>query len=441
MLIEFTVGNFRSFKDPVTLSMVAAKIKARDEKVNENNTIMIDDKLTLLTSAAIYGANASGKSNLIKALVFMRGFVLNSSKETRASEKINVVPFRLNIESEKLPSFFQIVFLVDHVIYRYGFEVDYERVVTEWLFYSPRRQEVKLFVRDENGIQVSREFKGGNIAKKLTRPNALFLSVAAQFNSELAIKLLAWFESTGLISGLDDTDYGTYTANKFSEDERYRVEILRLIRNSDIDINDVIPEKGKLSESFPADMPQEMKELFLKLAKGKDEVLSFKTSHTKRDMEGLSVSETLFNFGDESEGTQKLFLISGPIVDVLLNGKVLIIDEIEARLHTHLTRKLIQLFNSKTTNPKHAQLIFATHDTNLLSKRLFRRDQIWFVEKDQSSASHLYSLAEIKVEDSKKIRNDASFEDDYLQGRYGAIPILGEMREIILNVSPEEKPE
>lgn len=406
MLIEFTVGNFHSFKDPVTLSMVAAKIKARNESVNQNNTIVIDDKLTLLTSAAIYGANASGKSNLIKALAFMRGFVLNSFKETQANEKINVVPFRLNTESEKLPSLFQMVFLVDQVVYRYGFEVDCERVVTEWLFYSPRRQEVKLFVREGDEFQVSRAFKGGNITKKLTRPNALFLSVAAQFNNELAIKLLAWFEAIRLISGLDDSDYGTYTAQKFSEDERYRAEILRIIRRSAVDIKDVIP--------------------------GKEGIASFKTAHSHWDGDEKSESDTLFNFWDESEGTQKLFFISGPIVDALLNGTVLIIDEIDARFHPHLTHSLVQLFNSKATNPKQAQLIFATHDTHLLSNKFFRRDQIWFIDKDRQDSSCLYSLVEIKV------RNDASFENDYLQDRYGAIPYLGEMRHIVLDENGEE---
>lgn len=406
MLIEFTVGNFRSFNDPVTLSMVAAKIKARNENVNQNNTIVIDDKLTLLTSAAIYGANASGKSNLIKALAFMRNFVLNSFKETRANEKINVVPFQLNTESEKSSSLFQIVFRVDQVVYRYGFEVDCERVVTEWLFYSPRRQEVKFFVREEDEFRVSRAFKGGNITKKLTRPNALFLSVAAQFNNELAIKLLAWFEAIRLISGLDDADYGVYTARKFSEDERYRAEILRIIRCSAVDIKDVIP--------------------------GKEGITSFKTVHTHWDGDEKSESDTLFNFGDESEGTQKLFFISGPIVDALLNGTVLIIDEIDARFHPHLTHSLIQLFNSKSTNPKQAQLIFATHDTHLLSNKFFRRDQIWFIDKDRQGSSCLYSLVEIKV------RNDASFENDYLQDRYGAIPYLRDIRHIVLDENGKE---
>jgi AAA15 family ATPase/GTPase len=134
---------------------------------------------------------------------------------------------------------------------------------------------------------------------------------------------------------------------------------------------------------------------------------------------------------NESHGTQKAFYLAGPIIDVLTNGKVLIVDEMEARLHPLITRELIRLFNSIELNPKRAQLIFTTHDTNLLSNKIFRRDQIWFVEKDSFSASHLYSLAELKIHDSK-VRNDASFEDDYLQGRYGAIPFLGGIKTIVL---------
>lgn len=440
MLIEFTVGNFRSFKEPVTLSMAAAKLKARDEKVNQNNTIVVDDKLTLLTSAAIYGANASGKSNLVKAFAFMRAFTLDSAKATQANEKIGVAPFRLSTETEKRPSFFEIVFLLDNLTYRYGFEVDQERVVSEWLFYVPRKQEVRLFVRDEKGIAVSRQFKGGAVAKKLTRSNALFLSVAAQLNSETAIQVLDWFLMTVIISGLDDTEPGEYSAQKYSENARYHEEILRLIRGSDVDIKDVIAQKG-MPPVIPAKIvPQKSLHYIAEKMQDDDEVISFKTAHTKRNSQGQAVENTLFDLGDESEGTLKLFQISGPIVDVLLNGRVLFIDEIEARLHTHLTRKLIQLFNSKATNPKQAQIVFATHDTNLLSNKLFRRDQIWFVEKDQFSASHLYSLAEIKIGDDK-IRNDASFEDDYLQGRYGAIPLLGELRQIFIDSDGHETQE
>lgn len=429
MLIEFTVGNYKSFKDPVTLSMVAAKLSAKDSNVDQENTFKVKDDLTLLVSAAVYGANASGKSNLVSALGFMCWLVLNSSKESQAKDPIGAVPFRLDTNTEKQPSFFEIVFRQDDIPYRYGFEITTEKVISEWLFYSPRGREAKLFVRDESGISISRNFKGGKSSKSLTRANALFISVAAQFNSETANNVLNWFRSVNFISGLDDTSYGGFTAHKFSKEENYRTGILQIIRDFDIGIDDVRVEKGNINEPgiFPSDMPQEIRDIIIKQMGDESEVFSFKTIHVKRDSEKVSKQYAIFDMEDESEGTQKLFLLSGPILDTLQKGKVLVIDEIEARLHTLLTRKLIGLFNSPNTNPKNAQLIFATHDTNLLSNKIFRRDQIWFVEKDNLGASHLYSLAELKV------RNDASFENDYLQGKYGAIPMFGELRHIVLD--------
>lgn len=435
MLIEFTIGNFRSFKEPVTLSMVAAKINARDARVDENNTFKIDENLTMLTSAAIYGANASGKSNLVSALGFMRWFVINSSKESQADDPIDTQSFRLDAVSEKKPSFFEVVFRKNDIPYRYGFEATPEKIETEWLFYSPRGKEAKLFTRDESGISISRDFKGGRASKSLTRPNALFISVAAQFNSETATDVLNWFRSVGIISGLDDKTYGGFTAHMFSENDDYRAKILQIIRESDVGICDVVVEKVSVKDPdvFPKDMPQELRDLILKEVKDDGEFVNFKSEHNQYDEQG-NLKTILFDMEDESEGTQKLFFLSGPVVDTLREGKILLIDEIEARMHTLLTRKLIGLFNSEETNPNHAQLIFATHDTNLLSNKIFRRDQIWFVEKDSFGASHLYSLAELKV------RNDASFESDYLQGKYGAIPLLGEMRSVVVDLGQEDNP-
>ncbi len=268
---------------------------------------------------------------------------------------------------------------------------------------------MRLFARKGNDIQIGRDLKGGGVAKKATRSNALFLSTAAQLNCETAVQILGWFSKVNVITGILDISYRGFTDRKFTEDPIYHDEIVKLIHRADVDIEDLT------SEARPFSM-----------------VFKLISSHTKRDANGMPVSSEKFDLeNDESAGTQKLYGISGPIIDTLLCGEILIIDEIEARLHTLLTRRLIQLFNSKITNPKNAQLIFATHDTNLLSNKLFRRDQIWFVEKDEFSASHLYSLAEIKVDDNNSVRNDALFEDDYLHGRYGAIPLLGDLREMV----------
>lgn len=433
MLIQFSVANFRSFKELVTFSMVAAKLSSRDPRIDENNTFSVNNQITLLRSAAIYGANASGKSNLVKALTFMKRFVINSSKESQAEEPIDIVPFRLDSESEAQPSHFEVVFLLDDVVYRYGFEVTKEKVESEWLFYSPHGREAKLFVREGGEILPSRDFKKGQSSKLLTRSNALFLSVAAQFNSDTAIKVLGWFKKLGVVSGLDDRGYSNFTANMFLKNSEFKENVLSLIKNSDVGINNVISEKIDINESsfFPKDMPQELIDIVKKQLKKDEELITFRAIHKKNCKNG-AFEEIQFDLDDESEGTQKLFLLSGPVIDSLDKGKVLIIDEIEGRLHTLLTRQLISLFNSPETNPNHAQLIFATHDTNLLSNKLLRRDQIWFVEKDEDSASHLYSLSELKV------RNDRSYENDYLEGLYGGIPLLGEMRQMVIDISKEE---
>lgn len=421
MLIKFTVGNFRSFKESVTLSMVAAKIKARDPKINENNTIKVADDLTLLTSAAVYGANASGKSNLVRALVFMQHFIIDSSKESQFGDLISVDPYRLSTLTEKEPAFFEAVFLVEGTQYRYGFEATRKQIVSEWLFSVPTRKEANLFVRDENGIKTSPKFKEGKGLEEKTRPNALFLSVVAQFNGPVAKKVLGWFQRVGFVSGLDDTGYRNFTVSHFA-DGSLRSGILNFVKKLDLGINDIFHEQVDKSKLvLPSDMPDELRKLVMKSIAG--DVTSVKTKHNKWDAD-KPVGIAVFDMGDESEGTQKLFFLAGPVLDTLSQGKILAIDEMEARLHPLMTQAVIGLFNSPETNPNGSQLIFTTHDTNLLSNKIFRRDQIWFIEKDRQGASHLYSLAELKV------RNDASFENDYIQGRYGAIPFIGNIRQI-----------
>jgi uncharacterized protein len=437
MIIEFSVGNFRSFKEQVTLSMVAAILKARDQKINENNTIKVDDTLTLLTSAAVYGANASGKSNLITAIKFMRSFILGSSRDTQATEIIDIDNFKLSTETEDKPSHFEMVFIADGVQYRYGFDVNQERVISEWLFYVPKKREARLFIRHEKEIECSRNFKEGRDLSQKTRANALFLSVVAQFNGSTSLIVLSWFKRLGIISGLNDSGYRNFTVKQF-ENREFREEILRIVKSMDLGIVDVHIDKptdvktaGVPVLTISVEAPEELSESVqnrLEKIFGPKSVhpMSIQTVHTKYDHNNKPVQQELFDLGvNESEGTQKVFFLTGPLIDTLSNGRVLLIDEMEARMHPILTREIIGLFNSLETNPKRAQLIFTTHDTNLLSKNTFRRDQIWFIEKDNKGASYLYSLAELKV------RNDASFETDYIQGRYGAIPFLGDLRRVM----------
>lgn len=435
MLIEFSVGNYRSFKEKVTFSMVAANLVAKDKKLDENNVFVVNEDLKLLKSAAIYGANASGKSNLAKALVFMKKFMIDSSRETQSVDKIKVEPFRLSTETEKEPSFFELVFRVDNVQYRYGFEANQERVISEWLFYVPKLRETKLFERKLNTISISKQYKAEGLQDK-TRHNSLFLSVSAQFNVGIAEKILAWLSHTlNLVSVSLDDIYIGYTTNCLADDQN-RTEIIKLIKNLDLGISEINIKSidltmDSIDSIIPFETPEITKEgirniweMVIKEANGKETFVT--TLHKKFDSSGNYQSMEKFNLErHESEGTQKLFVLAGYLVTALKEGKILVIDELESQLHPLISQAIVKLFNSNKTNPNNAQLIFMTHDTNLLSNKLFRRDQIWFTEKNHYGATALYSLAEYNI------RNDASFESDYIKGRYGAIPYLGDLSNLV----------
>jgi len=400
MLIEFSIGNYKSFKDKVTFSMVAANIVAKEKELDDNNVFVVDNDLKLLKSAAIYGANASGKSNIAKAIFFMIWFMINSSKSTQSTEKIDVEPFKLSTETETKPSFFELVFLLDGKKYRYGFEANQKNVVSEWLFYVPKTRETRLFERfDNHPINLSKRFKADDIYPK-TRKNALFLSVAAQFNVEIAEKILDWLDTKiAIISVLHDKRYLNYTIDCLTQNID-KEEIIQLVKKLDLGIKELSVKYNKIN-----------------------------TSHQKFDEQGNYVSMELFDLEDEeSEGTKKIVSIAAPLVDTLKNGVILIFDEFDARLHPLISKAIVELFNSKETNCHNGQLIFMTHDTNLLSNKLFRRDQIWFTEKNKYGATDLYSLVEYKI------RNDASFESDYIKGRYGAIPFIGNLNQIISEI-------
>jgi uncharacterized protein len=429
MLIEFTLGNYRSFQDPQTLSMVASSLKSKDPELDENIVIQVANNPSLLTSAAVYGANASGKSNLVQAVAFMRSFVLNSTAGTNTTGGIDVEPFRLSTSTRNQPSYFEILFVESGKRYRYGFEATTERVTAEWLYFVPSTREARLFEREGDQIDIGNYFKEGRDLEQHTRPNALFLSVVAQFNGPIAQKLVTWFRRLEVISRLDELDIflRILTLAQFLAGEQGQA-IRDLIGRLDLGITDLQVEKAAGPKTQPAaGILKEMGREYLNVAGTPDaEQLYVRTVHTRYDDEGNPAGEELFNLVEhESDGTQKLFALSGLLLAALQAGGTLIVDELDVRLHPLLTREIIALFNKRRTNAHEAQLIFTSHDTNLLDNSLFRRDQIWFVEKDQKGASHLYSLAEFKV------RNDKDYERGYIQGRYGAIPYLSHIQTIV----------
>ena len=420
MLIEFSVGNYRSFFQPVTLSMLAAKLRSQQKDLDSNNVFM-ENGIECLRSAAIYGANASGKSNLINAMWFFKRLILESSKESQAGEPIDTEPFLLSPESKQQPSYFQIIFMLEGIKYRYGFELNKKEIIAEWL-YRTVKKEAYLFIRDKGEFKISNAFKEGRNLKSNTRTNALFISVVAQLNGPLCVKLIKWFRSGfNVISGLHDQSYLDYTTVNFETDEIFRNKVISLMRLADTGIENIFIDKRSLQE-----IPEELRNLIESAISRSSKsavtpadisVNRIKTTHSVYDSNQNKVDAMHFDMSSqESEGTQKLFNLSGPIIDTLNRGSILVIDEMEARLHPFLTEAIIHLFNSVNINKHNAQLIFASHCTHVLHSKLFRRDQIWFTEKDRYGVTDLFSLAELKV------RNDASFGKDYLEGKYGAVP-------------------
>ena len=419
MLVQFSVGNFRSFRNVVTLTMVAAHIQE-----NIESHIFKQNDLDLLKSAVVYGANASGKSNLIRAMFVMSELIKNSSKESQAKEAIPIEPYRLSTDFEHSPSHFEIIFLYDDVRYRYGFEVDRERVHREWLYHVPVSRERMLFERTEGKFRIAGPFKEGKGLEEKTRDNALFLSVVAQFNGNIAVRILNWFNSFNIFSGIQSAGYAAYTLNQL-RDPKMGNKIINFIRAIDLGIEEIHLEQTPLMpEHLPPSLPDVFKQLILKQPNVMN--ASLRTIHKKYDEIGRAISFESFDMmQSESDGTQKMFALAGPIMDTLIHGKVLVVDELDARLHPNLTRYILALFNSVKNH--HAQLIFNTQDDNLLESKQLRRDQIWFTEKDLSGWTRLYSLVEYKI------RSDAPFRRDYLGGKYGAIPIFNESEEDFWN--------
>ena len=419
MLVEFRVKNFRSLRDEQVLSLVASK----DKTLHDSNTLATGVRAVpdLLRSAVIYGANASGKSNLIKALQCMRDMVTLSATGLQPGQIVDAPPFRLDHESVSQPTGFEMTFLLDGVRYQYGFALTARRVVSEHLLVYKAFKPQRWFERwhDVESGKDRYEFGSGLKGPKTlwegaTRANALFLSMAVQLNSEQLRPVLDWFvndliifnEITPLAPQLSIQMLGQTDGRKSIRD------FLMAADTSIVDI-DVIARK----------VPKQM--LHFDLAAGRTEVRSEDVEESElRFHHRTERGDAVFGLEDESSGTRNLLFLTGPILDILHRGRTLVFDELDTSLHTLLVRRLVQLFHSVGFNKRGAQMIFTTHDTSLLdAPDLLRRDQVWFVEKNRDQASSLYSLTEFSP------RKNEALERGYLQGRYGGVPFLGDMTE------------
>lgn len=422
MLVDFEVTNFRSFRDSARITL--EPIPAYKERA-ENTFSM--SRCRLLKGAAIYGPNAGGKSNFVQAIDFATSFIRNSATRSVGTTPIPVTPFKLDTETESAPSRFQFNLLDGDVRYRYGFCVDGQAVRSEWLYRTDlaksRARETVLFLREGEGIDARNGITDTKALISRTRDDALFLSVAAQWNEPTARQVITCLSQVHVLFGLKDVNYQFYSAKMVEKGETTRAKLLLdACRNADLGIENIRVEERELdTEAISRLVPRiDVQANTSNPRNGKWVEQRVFLEHPKYS-QGKVVGTVAFDLEkDASEGTRKYFRMMGPIIDALENGYTLIIDELEAKLHPLLTRSIVHLFQSPQSNPKNAQIVFCTHDTNLLSYAGLRRDQIWFVEKSPEGASNLYPLS-----DFKGVRKVSSTESDYIKGRFGAIPFLG----------------
>ena len=425
MLIRFSVENFRSFKDRQTIYLNA--VKTCKEWLDENT--IVDADVRTVSSAVVYGANASGKTNLFIAMLRMKTFMLSSVDIDKNQNFLIGEPFMLNNGTIDAPETFELEFTVygKHFIYGFSLQMkstapDNYEIVKEWLFEVVKKKLQPCFVREkrlsEDGASVNvidvdeKRMPQGKGLEQRTRPDVLFFTVAAQFAEPTCQMISEYIRlSLKVISAVNRQGLPEFSKTKLLVDADMAARIKKLIADADTGIKDLaVVDKGLM--------------------------MSF---HDQYDDAGVVVGRMnfVFNFA-ESQGTQKLFDLSGTLIDALHNGRVLVIDELDAQLHPLLVRHLIELFNNPKTNPKKAQLIFNAQSPDLLGYKAYsdikgkkiarlRRDQIYFVEKDNMEASKVFSLIEFKKGEGGRTRNDASYDKDYLSGVYGGIPFPKEM--------------
>ena len=433
MLISLSLTNYRTFRERVEWNMVATD----DTTFEEDNVAAVPALgLRLLKSAVVYGSNASGKSNLLRGLGLLKSVVRGIAK-LEPDELFPVEPFRLNLTAAAEPSEIEIVFLADGIRYRYGFEADSAHVVAEWLLTKNPGQEAEteIFYRDgqavelpDNGSPQLRYLRDADVVRK----NELLLLRAAENNSPEATKVYEWFRNLNLITALDTSRYRHVLIGILNDPDRAPL-LLDLVQAADLSITSAVPDMldiDNLPDDIPAEVAQRMRTAVAEATKPTQIWRDVQTQHLVYDDHQQPQGHLWFRLQkEESRGTLQFFTLMALILDTLRSGGILAVDELETALHPQLVHKIVTLFHSPAYNQHGAQLLFNTHDTNLLAADSpFRRDQIWFTEKDKYGAAKLYSLADFEpptlVQPGQPVRFD-HLERDYLNGRYGAVPFLG----------------
>jgi len=432
MIIEFSVSNFRSIYTKVTLNLQATKLTGKEASNTHYFTPDKYPQLPILKSAVVYGANASGKSNLLRAVEFFKNFVINST-DLKFGDPLPHAPFGLLKTALQEPSSFEMEFIAkDNIRYIYGFSFDRTDIIEEHLLSFTTRKPAEIFVRKKGeSIRFSSSFKGPKKSlEDQLQNNHLLLSKAANSNFDQVHKIYSYFSDN------INVFHSTYANNNLSkrssfENDVYRNKINQFLKIADTGIEslEVVKEdkdyfsqlannSWPITNSNPNSFYEHAAKLALDEPSYKANVVHYTSDEEKKE-------KVVWSLDEESAGTIKLFAIAGPIIDILNGGHVLIFDEINNSLHPLISEFIVRLFHNTNTNPHNAQLIFTTHDTTLLNKETFRRDQIWFLEKNKRGMSELFPLSSF---DKKEVRWDVPFDKWYLSGRFGALPSVQDFK-------------
>ncbi len=398
MLIQFNFENHKSYKDEASLNMMASGIKE-----HPGNLITGKKDAKYLKVAAIYGSNASGKSNVFSAFANMIRIINNSFSDLSKWETIPIDTFNFSRTGRDGSAMFEIFFVHNENEYQYGFKASKYEILEEWLYkrdYRGKSRYNTLFERKRREMNLSKKLESFRDVLSNLNEKTLILSFLQNTKLEEIANIKDWLDNVRIIN-YGNIEYERLIARrvpfKKSNETNYK-QFMDFLGAVDVGIKDIVLEKHE------------------------DDIKKYRvfTVHDNIDSE----DDVHMNLGSESSGTLKVISMYRDIAGALENGGVIFVDEMDAKLHPLITRFIVNLFQGNG-NEKNTQLIFTTHDINILTKDVFRRDQVWFAEKNSSGVSELYSLVEYKY-DSKKIRNDASYNKDYLSGKYGALPYIGE---------------
>lgn len=423
MILNISIQNYRSFKKNVVFSMIAESSKSKEQNVFIQKLPKGDDEIRLLNTSLIYGANASGKSNLLRSIFDIRKLI-TQDQPTAGADIVEYDPFKFDKANDQLPIEFYIEFIgTDNIKYRYELSYSRSEILLEELMYWPNNKPVQLLSRkvskDKNSL-VHYGFMGPSLGGdnfEIFKNQTLLSKFGKERPNDIISKVYIYFEKLNVINACSQPMIEKARADvnvKFLSDNNFAKRINELLKFSDTGLDGVSVKKLEESEfKFPDTFPEDEKSRIFK----RNMYTMFGLHSYFSEEEKIDIIQLPFK--DESNGTRAIYALGGKMLDVIEDGGVLFVDELETSFHPFLAKMLVCLFQNKKINSKNAQLVFATHDTNLLDRTLFRKDQVWFTEKDYFGATELYSL-----QDFSEVREDTPFDRWYLAGKFGGVPNL-----------------